>query len=155
MREHPFLHTRQGFLLFSPSADKSYLTYPYPTRWVDKIRITTCVCQYIGCLGGHITLSLDFGSWRHCNVTYDINFQYSGCQRTGTWLIYGDSLQLNAGDQKVCKKKNLSWSFGADRKFHPSGSLFGITRHSLVMPNSDPWTDFSVCWKILIILLMV
>ena len=38
----------------------------------------------------------------------------------------------------VCKKKNQIWVWGADRKFRPSGSIFSITRHSLVMPNSDP-----------------
>ena len=31
--------------------------------------------------------------------------------------------------------KNLSWLFGADRKIRPSGSLFGITRQSLVTIN--------------------
>ena len=41
------------------------------------------------------------------------------------------------GDQNICKKKNPSWLFGVDRKICPSGSLFCITRHSLVMPNSD------------------
>ena len=51
-------------------------------------------------------------------------------------------LKLNAGNQKVCKEKNLSSSFSADRKICPSGLLFGITRHSLVMPNSDPRVDF-------------
>ena len=61
------------------------------------------------------------------------------------------TLKSNAGDQKVCKKKkkvckkkNLSWLFDADRKIVPSGALFGITRQSLMMPNSDPPTDFSV-----------
>ena len=29
-------------------------------------------------------------------------------------------------------------------KICPSGSLFGITRQSLVMSNSDPRTDFSI-----------
>ena len=53
-------------------------------------------------------------------------------------------LKSNAGDQKECKKKNLSWLFGADRKIGPSGSLFDITRQSLVMPNSDPRTDFCI-----------
>ena len=65
------------------------------------------------------------------------------------------TLQSNAGDQRVCKKKNLSWSFSSERNIRPSGSLFGITRHSLVMPNSDPRTDFSIStshpWKILIL----
>ena len=66
------------------------------------------------------------------------------------------TLKLNAGDRKVSKKKNLSWLLDADRKIRPSGSLFGITWHSLMMPNSDPWTEFSIrtsyLWKILIIL---
>ena len=43
------------------------------------------------------------------------------------------------------QEKNLSWLFGADRKIRPSGSLFGITQKSLVMPNIDPRTDFSIC----------
>ena len=49
------------------------------------------------------------------------------------------TLSPNAGNQMICKKKNLSWLFGADRKIRPSGTLFG-----LVMPNSDPRTDFSI-----------
>ena len=52
------------------------------------------------------------------------------------------TLKSNAGDRKVCKKKNLSWLSGADRKIRPSGSLFGITPASLMMPNSDPRADF-------------
>ena len=52
-------------------------------------------------------------------------------------------LGINAGstniqNQKVCKKKNPTSVFCADRKFHPSGSVFCITWQSLVMPNSDP-----------------
>ena len=43
------------------------------------------------------------------------------------------TLKSNAEDQKVYKKKNLSWFLGADIKIHPSGSLFGIARHSLVL----------------------
>ena len=52
------------------------------------------------------------------------------------------TLNSNAGDQKICKKKKLSWLFDADRKIRTAGSPFDITRHSLVMPNSDPRTDF-------------
>ena len=65
-------------------------------------------------------------------------------------LVTPLTLNSNVGDQKVCKKRNLSWLFGADRKVQPSGSL-----QSLVMPNSDPRTDFSsrtsYSWKILIV----
>ena len=56
-------------------------------------------------------------------------------------------VKSNADDQKADQlvlKKNLSWLFGADRKIRPSGSLFGITRQILVMPNSDPRMDFSI-----------
>ena len=81
--------------------------------------------------------------WHHCDVTYDVNFQYGGRQRIGTWFINGDSY-VKAGNRKVCKKKNISWLYGADRKIRPSGSLFGITRQSVVMSNSDTRTDFSI-----------
>ena len=53
-------------------------------------------------------------------------------------LMETPTLKSNARDQKLCKEKNLSWLFGADRKICPSGSLFGITWQSLVIPNSDP-----------------
>ena len=52
------------------------------------------------------------GSWRHCNVTYNINYQYDGCQRIGMWLVNGDCYvkinAMNVRDNNVCKKKNLS-----------------------------------------------
>ena len=94
-------------------------------------------------------------SWHHYDVTYDVNFQYGGHQHIRTLLVNGTStLKSNFGDQKACKKKNLSWLFGVDRKIRPLGSLFGITRLSLVMLNSDPRTEFSIHtshpWKILI-----
>ena len=54
------------------------------------------------------------------------------------------TFKSNAGDQNVCKKKSLSWLFGVDRKKRPLGSLFGTTWQSIVMPNSDLRTDFSV-----------
>ena len=50
-------------------------------------------------------------------------------------LMMTPTLKSNTADQKVCKKKNLSWLFGADRKICPSGSPFGITLQRLVMPN--------------------
>ena len=54
------------------------------------------------------------------------------------------TLKSNSGDQNVCKKKNISWLFGADRKTRSLESLFGITRQSLMMPNSDPRTNFPI-----------
>ena len=47
-------------------------------------------------------------------------------------LMGTPTLKSNIGDQKVCKKMNLSWLFGVYRKIRPSGSLFGITRQSPV-----------------------
>ena len=59
----------------------------------------------------------------------------------GTRLINGDSyVKSNAGDQKVHRIKSLSWLFSEDRKIQPMGSLFGITRQSLVMPNQTVTT---------------
>lgn len=53
------------------------------------------------------------------------------------------------------QEKNLLRFFGAYRKVRLSGSLFGITRRSLVMPAATRGTDYSVCTytpsKILII----
>ena len=78
------------------SADKSCLTYPYPTlgrkKKQKKKRITnnTC-CQYIGCIGTHVTLSLRRCSWHPCHVTCDVNFQYGGRQRKAKSLVSGDS----------------------------------------------------------------
>ena len=92
--------------------------------------------------------------FRHRDVTYEVYFQYGGRQRDS--LMATPTLKSNAGDQKVCKKKNLSCFFGADRKIRPSRSLFGITQRSLVMPNIDPRADFSIRtshpWKIIILL---
>ena len=38
--------------------------------------------------------------------------------------------ELKFGNRKVCKKKKLSWMFGATWKIRPLGSLFGITWQS-------------------------
>ena len=94
--------------------------------------------QYIGCIGGHVTLSL-----RHWELTSLL--RHIRCEllikRMST---YGNvtrekrgTLKSNAGDQKVCKKKNLSWLFAADRKIRLSKSLFGITRHRHVSNESE------------------
>ena len=53
------------------------------------------------------------------------------------------SLKSNIGDQKVCKKKNLSCCLVLTEK-SVRGSLFGITQQSLMMPNSDLWMAFSI-----------
>ena len=59
-------------------------------------------------------------------------------------------------NQKVCKKKYLSWVYGVGRKICHSGSLFGITRQASWCRSVTLVTDFSIHtiypWKILIIL---
>ena len=40
---------------------------------------------------------------------------------------------------KIMQEKESNMRLSADRKFRPFGSLFGITRHRLAMPNSYPW----------------
>ena len=59
------------------------------------------------------------------------------------------TLKSNAGDWKVCKRKNLM-VVRCVRKIRPSGSLFGITWQSLVMPNRF-FIRTSHSWKVLII----
>ena len=58
-------------------------------------------------------------------------------------------------NQKVCKKKYLSWVYGVDRKICNSGSLFGITRQASWCRSVTLVTDFSIhtihTWKILIV----
>ena len=87
------------------------------------------------------TLGVDVIATSHTTSTFnmaDVNvYECNSSMATPT-------LKSNAGDQKVCNKKNLSWFFGANRKICPSRSLFGITRQGLVMPNSDPRTNFSI-----------
>ena len=74
-------------------------------------------------------------------MTSIVNIADVNVQERESWMAT-PMLKINDGDQKVCKKKNISWLFGVDRKIRPSGSLSGITQQSLVMPNSDPRIDF-------------
>ena len=57
------------------SADKSYLTYPYPTHGIDKTNNNTC-CQYIGCIGDHVTvikmLGVDVIAMSHTTSTFNM-----------------------------------------------------------------------------------
>ena len=111
-------------------------------RGIDKKRITRDVNRLVAWRTRNSdvkTLGVDVIATSHTtyNMT-DVNVYKRDS------LMASPTLKSDAGDQSVCKKKNISWRFGADRKLRPSGSLFGITRHSLVMPNSDPRTDFSI-----------
>ena len=57
------------------------------------------------------------------------------------WLHYQASTFRN---EKVCKKKNLPWVWGIDRKFCPSGSQSGITRQDSWCQTMTLGTDFSI-----------
>ena len=81
-------HTRKGFPRFSPVLTNLILNTHI--RSVGRVENDTC-CQYIGCIGGHVSPSLRRCSWRHCDVTYNVSFQYGGHQRKATWFVHGDS----------------------------------------------------------------
>ena len=52
-----FLAYQTMFSAIFTSSVKSYLTYPYLIVGKIKTNNNTC-CQYIGCIEGHVTLSL-------------------------------------------------------------------------------------------------
>ena len=85
------------------------------------------------------------------DVIYDINFQYDGCQRVGMWLVYGDSYVTfkHSGSKGMQEKESIMVVWCRQKKLSLSTLL------CLVMPNSDPRTDFYIRtshpWKILII----
>ena len=103
-----FLAYRTRFSAIFTSADKPYLTYPYPIRGIDKKRITTPVVNN-GCIGSHVTLSLR--RWELTPLRRHIRRQLSVGGRQRDTLMATPMLKSNSGDQKVCKKKNLSWFF--------------------------------------------
>ena len=58
-------------------------------------------------------------------------------------LIATSTLKSKAGGQGM-REKEFIMVVWCGKKIRSSGSLFGFTRQSLVMPNSDLWTDFSI-----------
>ena len=74
------------FSVIFTSADKSCLTYPYPTRWKDKNRIPTVLSIHWLYRRSH-----NSESWRHCDIICNFNFQYGKRQYIGMWLVNGDS----------------------------------------------------------------
>ena len=138
-----FLHTKQGFPYFSPVLTNLIShTLIWPMGGL-KSNNNTC-WHYIGCIGGHVTLSLPF------NMA-DINV--NKCDL----FMATPTIKSNAGDQEICKKKNpVVWCV---QKNLPLGSLFGITRQSHVMLPCDgkQWLGRIFLsalhsWKILIVL---
>ena len=47
------------------------------------------------------------------------------------WSMWTPTLSSNAGDQKVCNIKDLSWLLGTDITIRPSGSLFARLQNDL------------------------
>ena len=105
-----FLHTRRGFPRFS-RADKSYLACSCLTGGMGGKQMATC-CRCTGCVGGRVALSLKH--WELTSHTTS-NFNVADVSVYG-WdsLVGTPTWKSNAPDQKICKKKNLSWLFGAD-----------------------------------------
>ena len=80
-------------------------------------------------------VGVDIIVWRHCHTTStfylaDINVWERDL------LMMPPMLNSNAGNQKVCMKKNLSWLFGVDRKIWTSGSLW---HHSAKPCDAKQW----------------
>ena len=125
-----FLAYWTKFSTIFTSADNSYLTYPYPTRVIDKKMNNNMLSMH----------------WLYRMSRYSIiNFQYGRHQRKETLLVNCDIYMKSKRKISKCMQaKESIRNFDADRKICPSGSLFGITWQSLVMPNSDAWTDFSI-----------
>ena len=83
-----FLHTRQGFPQFLPVLTNLILhnpKVPYPTRGIDKNRKTTRVTNILYRRSRSCVVK-DVWSWRHCDITYDVKFQYGGCHCIGTYM---------------------------------------------------------------------
>ena len=134
--EYFILAYQTRFSRFSPVLTNLIL----PTL-VDKKRITTC-CQYTGCIGGHITQLLR--RWELISfMRRHKGYQLSICPNIPDvkveeldLLMVTPKLHSSAGDQKLCKKKNLSWLFGT------SGSLFGIMAKPCDAKKQWPWDGF-------------
>ena len=89
MNDTYILAHQTRFSVIFTSADKSYLTYPYPTHGTDKRRIATCVVNTLVVLEVMYLCHQDIWNWHLCDVTYYANFQYGGCQRKGMWFVHG------------------------------------------------------------------
>ena len=138
---HIFLHTRRSFRDFA-RADKFYLPYPYHFRGIDK-KNTTTYCQYTGCVGGQVTLSLR--RWELTSLRRHIRRQLS-IWRTSTWLVNGASyLKIKCWRSK-------------DMQENESVRIEKAVPRDHCLPNSDFRTDVSIrtsySWKILTILYM-
>ena len=78
-----FLAYQTRFSTIFPSADKSYLTYPYPTRGIDKKLTITCVINTLvvyrrSCNSVIKTLGIDVTETSYTTSTFnmaDINVQ--------------------------------------------------------------------------------
>ena len=128
----------------------SYIPLSDPwDKW--KTNNNTC-CQYIGYIGGHVTLSLR--RWEVTSVRRHIRHQLS-ILRTSRLVNDASYVKIKRWRSKGMQEQESIMAVG---KIRPSGSLFGITCQSLVMRNNDPRTDFSIRishpWKILLICYM-
>ena len=145
------------------------LSHPGP----EKITCMKC----ISCIGSHVsTLWSDVGFYsRHvkndvtlCILDVNVKNRTAVCGSVDffklEWKLFkGKCVTLqqvlhwktNVVNQKVCKKKYLSWMYGAVRKICHSGSLYGITRQASWCRSVNLVIDFSVHtihpWKILIL----
>ena len=115
----------------------------------------TCLI-YTGCIGryGRPLLKLtSLNVMTSLNITI-LSSQY-GRRLQSKYLHYQ---KTHLKKWKVCKKKNLSWVLGTDRKICPSGSQSDTTRQALWCLTVTLGTDFAINpshpWYILIICIL-
>ena len=132
------------FSVIFTSNDKYYLTYTYPPHGIDKNRkqhVLPIHWLYRRSRKSVVkTFEFDVIATSHTASNFnmaDINvYEHDSFMAT-------PMLKSNTGDQKVCKKKNLSWLFGAkprDAKQRPSDGFF----YPHVTAIKDSYTVWSV-----------
>ena len=115
--------------MFKPKLKMKVFTCNRSMRWLYKL-----LCNSISQL-----TSLRLDKWRQLSRWW-----------TSTSLCIGGStaFKINEKDQQTLEineryaRKITSSLFGVYRKLLPSESSSGITRQSLMMPDSDPWEGF-------------
>ena len=79
------------------------------------------------------------------------NFKMSYVNIFNTYsMVMNTTFKIHRWNSKGMQEKEPNMSVQADRKFHPSESLFGITRQSRTVTLG---TEFSICTSHLIVLI--
>ena len=124
-------------------------------RTVGKIKTkNNTYCQYIGCIGGHVTLLLRVDVIATSHKTSVFNMADVNIKERDSFMVI-PMLEL----EKYARKRIYYDCSVRTENSVPRDHCFGISWQNLVMPNSDPRTDFAVRtshpWTILIVFQVV